>query len=95
VTHRLNAIDETDKSAFPRLAQAVFDNQRLWGVLAEDLMQDGNALPVQLRGQLVALAEFVRRHSLGVLAGRGSVAPLIDINTAIMKGLRGEVEAAA
>jgi hypothetical protein len=27
-----------------------------------------------------------------VLGGRASVAPLIDINTAIMKGLRGEVE---
>ena len=48
-----------------------------------------------LRAQLVSLAEFVRRHSLAVLGGRASIAPLIDINTAIMKGLRGNVEAAA
>jgi hypothetical protein len=37
----------------------------------------------------------VRRHSLAVLGGRAAVAPLIDINTAIMKGLRGDAEVAA
>ncbi len=95
VTHRLKALDETDRSNFPQVAQAVFDNQRLWGILSEDLMEDGNALPIELRAQIVSLAEFVRRHSLAVLGGRASVAALIDINTAIMKGLRGEVETAA
>ena len=58
-------------------------------------MSDGNRLPLQLRASLLSLAEFVRRHSLAVLGGRASVAPLIDINTSIMKGLRGDVEAAA
>ena len=91
----LQAVDEADRAAFPQLARAVTDNQRLWGALAEDLMNDDNPLPVPLRAQLVSLAEFVRRHSLAVLGGRASVAPLIDINTAIMKGLRGDVEVAA
>lgn len=95
VTRDLNAIDEADRAAFPKLAAAVVDNQRLWGVLAEDLMLDSNSLPITLRGQLLSLAEFVRRHSLAVLAGRASVAPLVDINTSIMRGLRGEVEVAA
>jgi flagellar protein FlaF len=95
VTQRLKAIDEADRAAFPRLAEAVVDNQRLWATLAEDLMQEGNRLPVPLRAQLVSLAEFVRRHSMLVLGGKGSIAALIDINTAIMKGLRGNVEAAA
>ena len=95
ITHRLTAIDEHDRTAFPRLAQAVSDNQRLWGTLAEDLMHDANALPVPLRAQLISLAEFVRRHSLAVLGGRASIAPLVDINTAIMKGLRGSAEIAA
>ena len=48
-----------------------------------------------LRAQLISLAEFVRKHSLAVLGGRAKVATLIDINTAIMKGLRGETEVAA
>jgi flagellar protein FlaF len=95
VTRRLSAVDETDKSAYGQLAQAVLDNQRLWGTLSEDLMLESNALPVALRAQLISLAEFVRRQSLAVLGGRAKLAPLIDINTAIMKGLRGEVETAA
>ena len=48
-----------------------------------------------LRAQLISLAEFVRRHSLAVLGGRARIGALIDINTAIMKGLRGNLEAAA
>ncbi len=95
VTHRLSALDESDGACFPVLAAAVGDNQKLWGALAEDLMHDGNALPVGLRAQLVGLAEFVRRHTLRVLAGKASIAPLVDINTAIMRGLRGDVEASS
>ena len=95
VTSALRAADEKDRAAFAHLARAVTDNQRLWSTLAEDLMSDDNALPLALRGQLISLSEFVRRHSLAVLGGRAGVAPLVDINTAIMKGLRGDVEAAA
>jgi flagellar protein FlaF len=95
VTQRLTAVDAADRAAFPRLAQAVVDNQRLWATLAEDLMHEQNSLPVALRAQLVSLAEFVRRHSMAVLGGNASIQALVDINTAIMKGLRGDVEAAA
>jgi flagellar protein FlaF len=95
VTRRLAAADEADRAAYPRLAEAVIDNQRLWGTLAEDLMLESNVLPVALRAQLISLAEFVRRHSLAVLRGQAKVAALVDINTAIMRGLRGDAEAAA
>jgi flagellar protein FlaF len=95
VTARLKALDEADRAGFPVLAAAVADNQRLWGALAEDLMSEANSLPVALRAQLISLAEFVRRHSLAVLGGRARVGALIDINTAIMKGLRGNQEAVA
>src|SRR6188472_3367279 len=93
ITARLKAVEESDRTSFPVLARAVTDNQRLWATLAEDLMGDANRLPVPLRAQLISLAEFVRKHSLAVLGGRARLAPLIDINTAIMKGLRGEAEA--
>lgn len=93
ITHRMTALDESDRTSFPALAAAVGDNQKLWGALAEDLMHDGNALPIGLRAQLVGLAEFVRKHTLRVLAGQASIAPLVDINTSIMRGLRGDVEA--
>ena len=92
VTHALRAADGAD---YPALARAVTDNQRLWGALAEDLMSEANALPVALRANLISLAEFVRKHTMAVLGGRAGVAALVDINTMIMKGLRGDVEAAA
>ncbi|MFO1105063.1 MAG: flagellar biosynthesis regulator FlaF [Amaricoccus sp.] len=95
VTHKLKDVDESDKTAFPRLAAAVSDNQRLWRALFEDLVHEGNALPIPLKAQLIGLAEFVRKHSLKVLAGKASVLPLIDINTSIMRGLRGEGEVGA
>ncbi len=95
VTAALTALDESDRSQFPAVAKAVTDNQRLWSALADDLLLDGNRLPVPLRAQILGIAEFVRRHTMEVLARRASIAALIDINTAIMKGLRGQVEAAA
>jgi flagellar biosynthesis activator protein FlaF len=94
-TAGLKGVDESDVTQFPALARAVHDNQRLWGALADDLLLESNALPAPLRAQLLGLAEFVRRHSGHVLAGRASVAPLVDINTSIMRGLRGAVEVAA
>jgi flagellar biosynthesis activator protein FlaF len=95
VTAGLTSVDPSDRRQFPALARAVHDNQRLWGALADDLQLEENGLPVPLRAQLLGLAEFVRRHSSQVLSGGADVAPLVEINTAIMKGLRGEVEAAA
>jgi flagellar biosynthesis activator protein FlaF len=94
-TAGLNGVDERDKTQFPALARAVHDNQRLWGALADDLLLETNGLPAALRAQLLGLAEFVRRHSAQILSGRASVAPLVDINTSIMRGLRGAVEVAA
>ena len=95
MTHALSALDESDERAFPKLAKAVTDNQRLWSTLSEDLMHEDNKLPDALRAQLIGLAEFVRKHSLQVLAGKASIVPLIDINTSIMRGLRGNGEAVA
>jgi flagellar biosynthesis activator protein FlaF len=95
VTSSLRAVDEGDMTAFPALAQAIGQNQRLWGLLARDLTGDDNSLPIELRAQLLSLAEFVRKHSYAVLGGRASVEPLIDINTSIMRGLRGVAEVAA
>ncbi len=95
VTHCLKVADAADPAAYSSLAAAVSDNQRLWSLLSEDLMQDENGLPDQLRAQLIGLSEFVRRHSLQVLAGKAAVEPLVEINTSIMRGLRGEAEVSA
>ena len=88
VTHRLKAtLDRRNLSA---LATALHDNHQLWTVLAADVAEPGNTLPPALRARLFYLYEFTDQHSPKVLAGEASAEVLVDINTAIMRGLRGE-----
>ena len=72
------------------LIQAVHKNNELWTILASDLASDGNRLPDQLRAGLLSLAAFALRHGHRALAGGAELAPLIDINLAVMRGLRQE-----
>ncbi|QDL94773.1 flagellar biosynthesis regulator FlaF (plasmid) [Paroceanicella profunda] len=93
-THRLSRAGQTDPLDFPRLAEAVSENQRLWILLAADVADSANGLPAPLRAQIFYLAEFTRLHSRKILDGTATVAALIDINTAVMRGLRGGTESA-
>ena len=88
VTHRLKTASESGNT--PALAAALHDNLRLWAVLAADVAEPGNALPSQLRARLFYLYEFTSQHNGRVLAGKASAGVLVDINTAVMRGLRGE-----
>ncbi len=69
---------------------ALNENQRLWSTLAADVAEPENGLPQQLRAQLFYLYEFTALHSRAVRDKKASVEVLIDINTAVMRGLRGQ-----
>lgn len=87
ITRRLKAADgRADR--FPDLAAAIHDNRRLWSILATDVASAGNPLPKDLKARLLYLAEFTDIHSSHVLSGTESAAPLVEINTAVMRGLR-------
>ena len=73
-----------------RLAEAMFENVRLWATLATDVALATNPHPPGLKAQIIGLANFARTHMMKVLAGSETVDALIDVNMAIMKGLRGE-----
>lgn len=77
-----------DGADFARLADALYRNQRLWTRLAGDVAGDGNGLPPELRAQIISLAGFVREHSRKVLQNGATPDVLIEINTAIMRGLK-------
>lgn len=84
------ARDTADQAGgLSRLATAMFENVRLWVTLATDVALDTNPLPHTLRAQIIGLANFARTHMAKVLAGSETVDALIDVNMAIMKGLRG------
>lgn len=76
------------QNAFTDMASALHDNLRLWTIVLGDVSGDGNALPESLRARLFYLAEFTRDHTRRILKGEADPAPLIEINTAVMRGLR-------
>jgi flagellar protein FlaF len=88
VTGRLQHAENAAETDFADLADALHENRRLWALLAVDLAGDGNALPDDLRARLLSLARFTEVHSAKVLAGSASASVLIELNTALMQGLR-------
>ena len=92
ITRRLKAAADKGPSGFAALASALHDNKRLWNVFALDVADPNNKLPDSLRARLFYLAEFTHQHTTAVLRRRAEVTPLIDINLAILRGLRGGSE---
>lgn len=90
VTHRLRDAATKAKTEFPRYAEALHDNQRLWITLSVDVADPENALPSSLKERILYLTEFTRQHTLKILAENASVMPLLEINVAVMRGLKGE-----
>ena len=95
VIEYLGAGDAVD--VFRRLRQAAsrfLEDRSIWigpaaaDSLAADVAGAENGLPQTLRAQLFYLAEFTMQHSAKVLAGRADAEVLVEINTAMMRGLR-------
>ena len=95
VTAQLSRVAEQETPSFPELVEALHQNQLLWTTLAADVAVEDNGLPDLLRAQLYYLAEFTRDHTRKVMKGNADAAPLIEINTSIMKGLRDGQEASS
>jgi flagellar protein FlaF len=88
ISHRLkNAIKAND---FKTLAEALYENQKLWTALAVDCMDDRNLLPEELRANIVSLSVFTQKHTQKVLQRKESAVPLLEINAMILKGLKQE-----
>nr|WP_268821690.1 flagellar biosynthesis regulator FlaF [Octadecabacter dasysiphoniae] len=79
-------------AAFPKFAEAVHANRAVWTHLATQVADGDNALSDDLRARIFYLAEFTAFHSRKVLKGEADITPLIDINTAMMRGLNPKEE---
>ena len=87
VTHRLKSAMVAGTS-FSTLVEALHDNRRLWLILASDIADPRNGLPSDLRARLFYLAEFTVQHTSRILRKEeASVDVLVDINTAVMRGI--------
>lgn len=94
MTRRLSTAWTQRTENHSALVSALHDNGTMWRTLAVDVADVGNSLPSPLRAQLFYLYEFTTAHSRNVLDGKASADVLVDINTAVMRGLRGNGGAA-
>lgn len=85
---------QAGNTGFADLVRALHDNRSLWTALAADVATAENGLPADLRARIFYLFRFTAHHTRRVLAGEASAEVLIDVNTAVMRGLRGEGEGA-
>lgn len=90
ISHRLKKAIKSDD--FPALAEALYQNNKLWTALAVDVIDENNLLPDELRARIVYLAEFTRLHTQKVLRKKDTAVPLLEINAMILGGLRQEGE---
>ncbi len=90
ITQNLKTAADRGKSGFPALVAALHENRELWTILAGDVADQGNGLPKTLRAQIFYLAEFTHAHTRKILHGDADIDAIVDINTAVMRGLRGE-----
>lgn len=88
ITAGLVRAQRAGKPGFQDLVAALHKNRTLWEALLADLAQDSNVLPTPLKAQLIRLGHFVRQFTVGVLKGEDDVQALIDVNNAILEGLR-------
>lgn len=88
ISYRLKkAIKNND---FNALAEALYENNKLWTALAADCMSDANQLPEDLRARIISLAIFTQKHMHKVLSKQESAIPLLEINAMILRGLKQE-----
>lgn len=88
VTRNLAASDP--RKDFPALAQALFENRRLWTRLGVYVADPSNGLPNDLRARLFYLAQFTEVTSRKILGGEADKDILVEINTSVMAGLRAQ-----
>ncbi|MFQ6546877.1 flagellar biosynthesis regulator FlaF [Aestuariibius sp. 2305UL40-4] len=90
----LKAAHDAEPFTFSALAEALHANSRLWTLLAVNVADPENQLSPDIRARIFYLAEFTLHHTRAVLEGTGSIDPLLDVNTTVMRGLRSTQEAA-
>jgi len=70
------------------MAQAVLENAKLWNLLFCDLVSKNNELPMEIKNNLISLAEFTQNHTHKILRAEATADILVEINDSIILGLK-------
>jgi len=92
ITHRLKQAIQSDNRRL--LIDVLHENRQLWTTLATDVASSNNELPQDLRARIFYLAEFTNQHTSKVLRQEATALPLLEINAAILGGLKSQGVAA-
>jgi flagellar protein FlaF len=90
ITQRLTTAVRHKNTDFPGFISALAENEQLWSTLGADVASKENGLPEALRARLFYLYRFTAEHSRNVRNGTADAGVLVEINTAVLRGLRGE-----
>ena len=90
ISHKLRATAARASVDFAAFASALHENVKLWTIFAADVAHSDNHLPIDLRARIIWLSEFVNIETRKLLKGEGDIAVLVEINAAVLMGLRGE-----
>lgn len=88
VTVNINKYMKNISLDFPHLVEALHENRKLWTLLATSVAEMDNRLPQELRAKIFYLAEFTHHQTEKILIGECQPDILIEVNSAVMKGLR-------
>jgi flagellar biosynthesis activator protein FlaF len=72
---------------------ALHQNHLLWSALVRDLAAEGNALPADLKRQLIELGMWSMRYGTQATVQNLPLTPLIEVNRNLMDGLKAQVAA--
>ncbi len=87
--------DRLAEAGTPRARiEALHRTQQLWAVLVKDLQSPGNALPGNLKQQLLSLGIWAMMYCTRAILEALPVQPLIDVNRNMIGGLRAQPDAA-
>ena len=73
------------------LDEALTYNRKLWTLLVSSVIKEDNPLPVEIKRNILSLANFIFNHTFRVAAdpAAAKLAVLVNINRDIAAGLRG------
>ncbi|MEP4249643.1 flagellar biosynthesis regulator FlaF [Tateyamaria sp.] len=90
VTQELRDKAVRSRSNFPAFAEALHTNRKLWTALVVDVADDANPFPKELKARIAYLAKFTNHQTRRILKDKASVMPLLEINMALLRGLKKE-----
>jgi len=85
---RMSAVPAEDAD-FTEYRAALRLNWRLWTIIQSDIVSDENALPSEIKANVMSLSIFIDKHTVGALAEPAlkKLDVLIEINRNIASGL--------